>query len=267
MKTGPILLLFLLTCAVVHAQFDYTTENGEITITGGCSDGAVVIPTMIDDLPVTSIEREAFYRCSSVTSVIIPNSVTNIGPGLFWDCVNLTSVYFEGNAPVFYTGYRGVFDPSSAVILYHRPEATGWAQNNGGRPTALWTDPPDYEEWIQLSDLPPDSTETDDPDQDDMTNHAEMLAGTDPTDPNSVLAIEWEPRLDDLTDEDKTPIESNQHAHYAGSVPGKTYAVQWAESPTGPWNVDKVVTATTTQTRFVFDKPQGQGFYRVILAQ
>ena len=63
------------------------------------------------------------------------------------------------------------------------------------------------------------------------------------------------------------PIRVNQHALYVRSVPGMTYAVQWAESPTGPWNVNKVVTAATAQTRFVFDKPAGQGFYRVILAQ
>ena len=100
-----------------------------------------------------------------------------------------------------------------------------------------------------------------------MSNYAEMLAGTDPTDGTSLLMLEREPRLADLTDDDKTPIDPNQHAFYVRSIPGKTYAVQWSESPTGPWNVDKVVTATTTQMRFVFNKPQGQGFYRVILAQ
>ena len=100
-----------------------------------------------------------------------------------------------------------------------------------------------------------------------MDNYAEMLAGTDPTDSASALVIERESRPGDLTEADKTPIGANQHAVYVRSSPGKTYAVQWADSPTGPWNVDKVVTATTTQTRFVFDKPAGQGFYRAILAQ
>jgi len=50
-------------------------------------------------------------------------------------------------------------------------------------------------------------------------------------------------------------------------VPGKSYGVQWTDSLGGPWNTTEVVTASTTQTRLVFDKPAAQAFYRVILAQ
>ena len=100
-----------------------------------------------------------------------------------------------------------------------------------------------------------------------MDNYAEMLAGTDPTDPESVLMLEREARPSDLTDDDKSAIGPDQHAVFVRSVLGKTYALQWTESPAGPWNADVVFTATTTQMRFVFDKPAGQGYYRVILAQ
>ena len=41
---------------------------------------------------VTSIGEHAFYKCSSLTSVTIPNSVTSIGGGAFEDCSSLTSV-------------------------------------------------------------------------------------------------------------------------------------------------------------------------------
>ena len=189
--------------------------------------------------------------------------MTGIGEWAFSGCTSLTGVYFEGNAPPD----KFAFNSSPATIVYHRAEATGWGETFSDRPTVLWIDPPVYDEWIGTADLPPDSTETDDPDQDDMNNYAEMLAGTDPTDGSSLLMFDPEPRLEDLTDEDKTPIESAQHALYVRSIPGKTYAVQWADSPTGPWNVDAVFTATTAQMRFVFDKPEGLGFYRVILAQ
>ena len=100
-----------------------------------------------------------------------------------------------------------------------------------------------------------------------MNNYAEMLAGTDPTDHISVLILEREPRPNDLTEKDQAPIEADQHAVYVSSVPGKTYAVQWADSLSGPWHVDALYTATTTQMRFVFPKPETYGFYRVILAQ
>ena len=46
------------------------------------------------DIPnsVTSIGDRAFYHCASLTSIDIPNSVTSIGTSAFAVCVNLTSI-------------------------------------------------------------------------------------------------------------------------------------------------------------------------------
>ncbi|GAP71680.1 glycoside hydrolase family 5 [Candidatus Symbiothrix dinenymphae] len=49
--------------------------------------GAFTIPNS-----VTSIEYQAFYGCTGLTSVTIPNSVTIIGDGAFRGCSGLTSV-------------------------------------------------------------------------------------------------------------------------------------------------------------------------------
>jgi hypothetical protein len=122
------------------------------------------------------------------------------------------------------------------------------------------------------------TAEADDPDQDGMNNCAEMLAGTDPTDRASLLRLESIPRPADLTEADRTPIGAGQHAIYFRTVPGKQYGIQWNDSLSrdpgaewhmeeGLWRTEAVVTATTTQKRFVFDKPASQAFYRVILAQ
>jgi len=92
-RLRPLLLLLLLTLpAVVQAQFNYTTDNGTITITGYTGPGgAVAIPDTINGLPVTSIGYFAFAR-ATLTSVTIPNSVTSIGHSAFRVCRSLTSV-------------------------------------------------------------------------------------------------------------------------------------------------------------------------------
>ena len=58
--------------------------------------GDIVIPENVTydgtTYSVTSIDYHAFYDCSGLTSVTIPNSVTSIGNFAFFACINLTSV-------------------------------------------------------------------------------------------------------------------------------------------------------------------------------
>src|ERR1035437_914506 len=62
------------------SQFNYTTNNGAITITGYTgSGGTAIIPDMINGLPVTCIGNNAFYTCTSLTNVTIGTNVTTIG--------------------------------------------------------------------------------------------------------------------------------------------------------------------------------------------
>ena len=89
-----LLVLWTLPATLpAQAQFNYTTNNGTITITGYTGPGgAVTIPSTIDGLPVTTIGDYAFSWCSDLTSVTIPNSVTTIGESAFASCISLTSV-------------------------------------------------------------------------------------------------------------------------------------------------------------------------------
>jgi len=120
------------------------------------------------DIPdsVTNIGDLAFYDCITLTGVTIPNSVTTLGEGVFANCglthitipnsvrniiggdirglgafgaflscTNLTSVYFEGDAPDVDLYYAFNDDPAT---FYYFPGTTGWDSINQGVTIVLW---------------------------------------------------------------------------------------------------------------------------------
>ncbi len=87
------LLLLLLVPGAVQSQFNYTTNAGAITITGYTGPGgAVSIPDTIDFLPVSHLGERAFYGCTNVTSVTIPDSVHSLGSYAFARCASLADI-------------------------------------------------------------------------------------------------------------------------------------------------------------------------------
>jgi len=104
-RTGFVTaVLLVFTALAVFAQtgndFEITqNRSGGITITGYTGTiNDVVIPATIEGIKVTEITgyRSTFYNeplfGSRITSVIIPNGVTRIGPSTFYYGENLTSV-------------------------------------------------------------------------------------------------------------------------------------------------------------------------------
>ena len=81
---------FTITVTAPSRDFTFDATTGTIKKYNG-NDAVVNIPSEINGTPVTTIGNAAF-RDSSVTSVTIPDSVTEIGSNAFADCTNLTSV-------------------------------------------------------------------------------------------------------------------------------------------------------------------------------
>ncbi len=81
-NSAPSDLMFTISDDGTYAEV--TTCNGQAK--------EVVIPDTYEGLPVTSIGEKAFYSCSFLTSVTIPDSVTSIGNNAFEACNSLTSI-------------------------------------------------------------------------------------------------------------------------------------------------------------------------------
>ena len=77
------------------ASLTYERYEEGYAVTGVGDETVVVIPSEYEGLPVVAIRRQygtgAFAR-SAMTSVVIPDSITEIGNNSFYNCTQLTSV-------------------------------------------------------------------------------------------------------------------------------------------------------------------------------
>ena len=68
------------------------------------ASGDITIPSQIEynniQYSVTSVGGSAFFCCSGLTSITIPNSVTSIGGSAFFGCSGLTSITIPNSVTV-----------------------------------------------------------------------------------------------------------------------------------------------------------------------
>ena len=140
-KLNLLFTALLLLCCVGTAKAEEVTINGirydvvtkakiatVIAKETGKYSGSIVIPESVVHnsvtYNVTSIESEAFYYCTGLTNIVIPNSVTKIGGGAFSGCKGLTSIEIPnsvtsiGNdAFAFCTGLTNIEIPNSVTSI------------------------------------------------------------------------------------------------------------------------------------------------------
>ncbi len=109
------------------AEVTYKSKDQNGTIQSDYS-GTITIPEKFTyegvEYSVTTIGEHAFYGCSRLTSVTIPNSINSIGDGAFQNCTGLTSVELPNSVTtigggVFYgcSGLTSVTIPNSVTTI------------------------------------------------------------------------------------------------------------------------------------------------------
>lgn len=138
-----IFSLFFIICATYSFAYDVEVDGiyyniiekakiAEVTYKGKTPrdaisySGSVTIPPKISvsgtEYPVTSIGENAFFICSGLTSVTIPNSVTSIGTRAFQECTSLTSVTIPNSVNnIGASAFYGCSSLTSLVVEENNP--------------------------------------------------------------------------------------------------------------------------------------------------
>ena len=99
---------------------EYTLSQDEsyyiVSGIGTATAKDIVIPSIYNDLPVAAIGDMAFYGCTSLTSIIIPDGVTSIDYAAFNSCSSLESVTIPDR--VTFMGFAAFENCSSLKSVY-----------------------------------------------------------------------------------------------------------------------------------------------------
>lgn len=110
----------------VLTQLIYTNDTKQVSVTGYTGPGgAVVIPATIEGKPVTTIASNSFFNLASLTDIIFPNTLTNVGSLAFANCTGLRNLTLPPGvigSGVFSncTALTNLVVPNNVTSLFHR---------------------------------------------------------------------------------------------------------------------------------------------------
>ena len=144
MRWAVIVGCALLTFDAQAEQFGdlyYGVNDSNVWIFGYTGlGGDVVIPSEIDSMPVTTIDRDAFenitsitsvtfptslttiahyafYGCTGLANVTLPVSVTDISYGVFANCSSLTNIAISADNPAYYSLNGILYDKTGSALI------------------------------------------------------------------------------------------------------------------------------------------------------
>ncbi len=103
----------------IDFNYIYSVSDGKAEITGiiGEPDIDLELPSHLDGYPVTSIADAAFVGCSSIRSVTLPATVTNIGDGAFAERTNHIIVNVSTDNPCYSSQNGALFNKDKTVLI------------------------------------------------------------------------------------------------------------------------------------------------------
>lgn len=114
----------MISSEVIALNLAFNSPTGTIKASNTNISGEINLPSSIDGVKVTTIDKNAFNNCGYLTNVTIPNCITSIKESAFSSCTSLTSINIpdsvttiEGSAFYFCKGLNSITIPDSVLSI------------------------------------------------------------------------------------------------------------------------------------------------------